>query len=203
MPIVQPYQPGPDPTPDPTLDPTEPRAVYRRYRPGEADPTQGMLPGDCPAVAGAYSCTRPAGHPSPQHVAGGARLVLATWTGDGADLAVWDGSRSGQTPDPVGHGRPAEGLGGLVEAFDALSSALARCRPAAVGDLELLASLELPYSTVVALPGESAREVAARHGLTLETVTDPGTSWTVTGYRFFGEAVRIAALLQEVARVRD
>jgi hypothetical protein len=188
---MRPVQPGP---PDPEFGPTR-GAVYRRYRPGDPDPTPDFG-GGCSAQVSGLACTWSAGHPSPQHVAGGAGRVLATWTGDGADLEVWSGEPDAD-PTP-------EFLGDLVETFDALTSALARCRPAAVGDLELLACLELPYSTVVWLPGESAREVATRHGLTMEKVTDPGTSFrAVTGYRFFGEAVRVAALLEEVARVRD
>lgn len=175
----------------------EPRAAYPRYRPGDPDPTPNPA-GDCPATAaGAYVCTRPAGHRNPQHVAGASnRRVVAVWTGDGADLAEWDGGVSAPAP---GAARSFEReLDRLGAGYGALLSALTRCRLADLGDLTLLASLELPHSTVVRLPGESAREAAARHDLVLETSrSDPGT------YRFFGPATQVAALLREVAGVCD
>jgi hypothetical protein len=88
------------------LDGPANRAVYRRYRPGDPDPTPL---GDCPATAGAFACTRPAGHRAPQHVAGTGRIVAATWTGDGADLATWDGG-----PDDLPE-VPGPEIGALAE----------------------------------------------------------------------------------------
>lgn len=173
------------------------RAVYRRYRPGDPDPTPL---GDCPATAGAFACTRPAGHRAPQHLAGTGRIVAATWTGDGDDLAVWDGGPDDlpEVPGPE-TGAPAEDPTGparldrLVNEGLDLVAALNACPSGTAGRLVLLASLELPRATVVALAGESAREVAARHLLTLGGSGDPDL------FRFFGPAAAVAALLREVA----
>ena len=219
MPPVQPYQPGPDtpaprgpdaargpdPTPGPTDPPdTAPRAVYRRYRPGDADPNRDVPAAErqphCPAEIGGYLCTRLAGHRAPQHLAGTGRVVAAAWTGHGDDLAVWDGGPDDlpEVPGPE-TGAPAEDPTGparldrLVNEGLDLVAALNACPSGSAGRLVLLASLELPRATVVALAGESAREVAARHLLTLGGSGDPDL------YRFFGPAAAVAALLREVA----
>lgn len=202
MPTDQPRQPGP-PEPDPTPDPAGPRAVYRRYRPGDPDLTRGDLPGNCPAVAGNYSCTRTAGHLAPQHLAGIGRIVAATWTGDGADLEVWYGGPHDPLADREPAPEPASGpdpalLDRLSAGYGALLAALSRCPAADVTDLELLASVDLPSSTVDLLPGTLVRDDAERHGLVLEVRGRGGRAT----YLFAGPATSVAALLREVAEGR-